>query len=98
MDIYLEKIRPEDNCFRFYEIRTSPDFFADASLLVHWGRIGRPGQVRIRGSGSIDDCERLGKRILKKRLQRGYNMPSSPHRVEIRSDTIVIEADSLIEH
>ncbi|MCW3783558.1 WGR domain-containing protein [Defluviimonas salinarum] len=75
MDIYLEKVDPEANCFRFYNIRSEPDLFAERALVVQWGRIGRAGQVRIRGSGSIEEVGRIGAKILKLRLSHGYSEP-----------------------
>ncbi len=47
MSVYLEKIDPEKNSFRFYEIRIEPDLFADRAPVVQWGRIGRPGRVAV---------------------------------------------------
>ncbi|SNX70264.1 predicted DNA-binding WGR domain protein [Cereibacter ovatus] len=73
MDIRLEKIDPDSNCYRFYVIRTEPDLFADRSLVVQWGRIGRGGRTVIRGSGPRDRVEDLGQRLLKLRLRHGYH-------------------------
>ncbi len=72
MDVYLEKVDPEHNCFRFYSIRIEPDLFADQALVVHWGRIGKRGRTRVRGSGSASDCRDYGTRILNLRLRHGY--------------------------
>ncbi|MFG6084053.1 WGR domain-containing protein [Paracoccus litorisediminis] len=72
MDIYLERVDPERNYFRFYAILTTPDLFAENSLMVHWGRIGQAGQFRVRGSGSREECEVIGRKILKRRLSRDY--------------------------
>lgn len=77
MDVYLEKVVPEDNCFRYYGIRVTPDLFEEASLMVHWGRIGCPGRIAIRGSGSAARCEDIAARIMKKRLKRGYSLGDS---------------------
>ena len=72
MDIYLEKVEPDTNCFRFYTIRTEPDFFEDRALVVQWGRIGGRGRIMIRGSGDAQSCEDLAGQILAIRLRRGY--------------------------
>ena len=74
MDIYLEKIEPDTNCFRFYTIRTEPDFFEDRALVVQWGRIGGRGRTMIRGSGNRRECEDLALRIVQLRLRHGYTM------------------------
>lgn len=72
MDIYLEKIRPEANCFRFYEIRIEPDLFARRSVIVRWGRVGRPGRERIFCSGCSRDIMPAVRDILRLRLAHGY--------------------------
>lgn len=74
MNIWLEKVDPENNCFRFYAIRVEPDLFEDRCLVVEWGRIGCRGRSRVRGSGPVLSCEDLGKKILKLRLRHGYQV------------------------
>ncbi|MCE6959268.1 WGR domain-containing protein [Cereibacter sphaeroides] len=82
MDIYLEKIEPDRNCFRFYAIRIEPDFFAEASLVVQWGRIGRAGRIWVRGSGTLRDVEDMGRKILKLRLRHGYQPRRAGQEIE----------------
>lgn len=77
MHIYLEKVDPETNCFRYFEIRVEPDLFAPAALVTHWGRIGGRGRTRIRGSGPRAECETMGQKILKLRRRHGYAEPES---------------------
>jgi len=72
MNIYLRKINPDTNCFRFYCIRIDRDLFAERSLSVHWGRIGTAGRQQVRGSGSAEEVERIAGKILKLRLRHGY--------------------------
>jgi len=74
LDIYLEKVDPESDCFRYYSIRTTSDLFEDGAVMVQWGRIGRRGRVAIRGSGSVARCEELGRKILSLRLKHGYRL------------------------
>ena len=74
MSVYLEKIDPEKNCFRFYEIRIEPDLFAEQALVVQWGRIGRQGCIAVRGSGRKSDVERMAQNIQKVRLRHGYKI------------------------
>ncbi|WP_226781392.1 WGR domain-containing protein [Oceaniglobus trochenteri] len=73
MSVYMEKIEPETNCYRFYEIRIEPDLFAERSLVVSWGRIGQRGRMAVRGSGDRLSVECLAATICKTRLKRGYN-------------------------
>lgn len=75
MNVYLEKIDPVSNCYRFYEIRTEHDLFAERALVLHWGRIGRSGRRRIVGSGKLADVESLATRILRLKRRHGYAEP-----------------------
>lgn len=72
MEIHLEKIDARRNCYRFYEITVEPDLFAQAALVVRWGRIGGRGRSRIAGSGSVHEAQDLATRLLKLRLRHGY--------------------------
>ncbi|EYD72675.1 WGR domain-containing protein [Limimaricola hongkongensis] len=72
MEIHLEKIDARRNCYRFYEISVEADLFAQAALVVRWGRIGGRGRVRIAGSGSVREAQDLATRLLKLRLKHGY--------------------------
>jgi len=72
MDIYLEKVDPDTNCYRFFSIRIEPDLFAPAALVTHWGRIGTRGRTRIRGSGPVAKCESMGEALRSLRLRHGY--------------------------
>ncbi|MCZ4259671.1 MAG: WGR domain-containing protein [Limimaricola soesokkakensis] len=72
MEIHLEKIDARRNCYRFYEITVEPDLFAQAALVVRWGRIGGRGRSRIAGSGSVREAQDLATRLLKLRLRHGY--------------------------
>jgi predicted DNA-binding WGR domain protein len=72
MDVWLEKVDPTRNCFRFYAIRTAPDLFAEAALVIEWGRIGRMGRICIRRSGPRACVEAEDARIRDRKLRRGY--------------------------
>jgi predicted DNA-binding WGR domain protein len=75
MDVYLERVDPARNCFRFYAIRTAPDLFEEAALVIEWGRIGRLGRVTIRRSGSRESVEAAGREVRARKLRRGYVEP-----------------------
>ncbi|WP_090111499.1 WGR domain-containing protein [Limimaricola pyoseonensis] len=72
MEIHLEKIDRAKNCYRFYEISLEPDLFAQAAIVVRWGRIGGKGRTRIAGSGSVREAQDLATRLLRLRLRHGY--------------------------
>lgn len=74
MELHLEKVDPPKNCFRFYHIDIEPDLFAEAALVVRWGRIGRRPRCRIAGLGSKRDAQEMATRILQLRLKHGYRL------------------------
>ncbi len=74
MEIHLEKIDAQANCYRFYEIGIERDLFAEAALVVRWGRIGGRGRSRIAGSGSTAQAHDMATRILQLRLKHGYQL------------------------
>lgn len=72
MSHYLEKIDPDRNCFRFYESRLEDDLFAEAALVVQWGRIGTRGRIRITTSGQRREMDLAALRMMGMKLRRGY--------------------------
>lgn len=68
----LERIRPALNERRYYELDVTPDLFGGAALLRRWGRIGRPGRVRLDLHGGRDEAERGLVRLLRAKIRRGY--------------------------
>lgn len=60
--VYLTRIDPEKNMARFYKLDVQPDLFGNWSLIREWGRIGRPGTVRMKScqteGEALVDCER----------------------------------------
>jgi predicted DNA-binding WGR domain protein len=45
--IILTRTDSSRNMARFYKIDVQPTLFGDWSLVREWGRIGRPGTVRV---------------------------------------------------
>lgn len=43
----LQKRDPRRNQYRYYLLDVQPHLFGEWSLIREWGRIGRPGQVKI---------------------------------------------------
>ena len=70
--IHLEKVAPEDNCFRYYEISVEDNLFGDRSLVIRWGRIGRLGRERIAASGSRSSLAIKASKLAQAKLKRGY--------------------------
>ena len=42
--IFLEKVEPEQNAWRYYVLSIEPTLFDDVSLVREWGRIGQSGR------------------------------------------------------
>lgn len=76
--VTLRRIEPEENMRRFYRLDVQPDLFGGWSFIREWGRIGRPGQVRLdpfpTESAAIAALARL--RQVKER--RGYDGTAQP--------------------
>ncbi|WP_245414199.1 WGR domain-containing protein [Nitratireductor sp. StC3] len=74
--IHLHRIDPARNMARFYRISSTPSLFGDICLVREWGRIGRPGRIRIdlyqTGEAAIAAREALSR--VKQR--RGYRNAS----------------------
>ncbi|SMH26274.1 WGR domain-containing protein [Mesorhizobium australicum] len=45
--IHLHRIDPARNMARFYRLTSTPSLFGDICVVREWGRIGRPGRMRI---------------------------------------------------
>lgn len=68
----LEKVDPGRNAFRFYRAALWPDLFGGVSLMREWGRIGRPGQMRL---DPYEDAERAHaalNRLVERKQRKGY--------------------------
>jgi predicted DNA-binding WGR domain protein len=70
--IHLQKVEPEENCFRYYEISLEDNLFGDRSLVVRWGRIGRLGRERIAASGKEETLAVMASKLTQTKLKRGY--------------------------
>jgi predicted DNA-binding WGR domain protein len=45
--LVLQRIDPARNMARYYRLDVQPDLFGGWSFIREWGRIGRPGVVRL---------------------------------------------------
>lgn len=61
--VTLYRINPARNMQRYYRLDIQPDLFGNHCLLREWGRIGRPGQVRIVGCFSETPGDERTQRI-----------------------------------
>lgn len=68
----LEKIDPDANCARFYEVALMQTLFGEVSLLRRWGRIGTHGQSLHETHPDSATAETAAARLIARKLRRGY--------------------------
>jgi len=81
LDIRLEHVDPNLNKFRFYEVGVEPNLLGDHSIIIRWGRIGRPGRVRIHASGPKDDVAPKALKLVDIKIRNGYVAVTSQGRL-----------------
>jgi predicted DNA-binding WGR domain protein len=72
----LQKCDPERNQHRYYPLSLQPNLFGTWSLIRKWGRIGKPGQVKIDLCDSLEDAIDAFHGKLHQKQRRGYASPS----------------------
>ena len=78
----LVRIDPEAGRFLAYRLFLQPDLFGGCSLVREWGRIGRPGTVRVRTLATEDAAATALARALARRHRRGYRPRSNRRRAD----------------
>ena len=70
--VYLRRIDPARNMARFYRLDVQRDLFGGWSFVREWGRVGRPGQVRIAAFPSAAEAFDAFTRLQRAKTRRGY--------------------------
>jgi len=70
--IRLQKRDPKRNQYRYYLLTVQPNLFGTWSLIREWGRLGRPGQVKIELCDSLEEATDAFRGKLRQKRQRGY--------------------------
>ena len=70
--MYLTRIDPEANLYRFYRMEIVRGLFGDWGLVRNWGRIGSPGQERTDWFACEDDAKTARFALHMKKAKRGY--------------------------
>lgn len=70
----LRRVDETRNMARFYRLDVQPDLFGGWSLVREWGRIGRPGQVRLDPYPSFVAAEAALERLRASKARRGYSL------------------------
>jgi predicted DNA-binding WGR domain protein len=68
----LQKRNPERNQHRYYLLTIQPNLFGTWSLNREWGRIGRPGRVKIDLCDSLEEATMAFHGKLHQKQRRGY--------------------------
>lgn len=70
--IHLHRIDPARNMARFYRLSATPSLFGDTCLVREWGRIGRPGRIRIDLYAKKEDATAARVALEQTKRRRGY--------------------------
>lgn len=76
--IYLYRIEPTRNCYRYYVLCLEPGLFEEWSLTRSWGRMGTKGRHLIGWFPSREQAERMVERLRRAKLRRGYQLTLFP--------------------
>jgi predicted DNA-binding WGR domain protein len=63
---------PTRNMAWFYAMSVQADLLAGWTLVREWGRIGRPGRVRLDPHPDLTDAETAARRLEAGKRRRGY--------------------------
>ncbi|MCU7850500.1 MAG: WGR domain-containing protein [Candidatus Thiodiazotropha sp. (ex Lucinoma kastoroae)] len=69
---YLHQIIPEQNAYRFYSVHIAPTLFGEWSIVYEWGRIGQPGQLRMKVFPDEHTALCAGRDQLSQKERHGY--------------------------
>lgn len=69
---HLHRIDPARNMARFYRMSSTPSLFGDICVVREWGRIGRPGRIRIDLYEKAEDAIAAREEISLVKRRRGY--------------------------
>ena len=82
--VYLTRIEPEENRYRFYKLFLAPSLFGDWVLTKEWGRIGAAGTVRVERFDNAGAALLAMQEVVREKKRRGYR--SGLHTGPERSD------------
>ena len=70
--IHLRRIDPARNMARFYRLSSALSLFGDICLVREWGRIGRPGRMRIDLYEKVEEAAAARLALERSKRRRGY--------------------------
>jgi predicted DNA-binding WGR domain protein len=65
---------PDQNRFRFYDLRWQPTLFGEGALVRVWGRQGQPGTTRATVYADRAQAARHIRQVVRRRLAHGYQV------------------------
>ncbi|MCO5066799.1 MAG: WGR domain-containing protein [Rhizobiaceae bacterium] len=70
--IHLRRIDPARNMARFYRLSSALSLFGDICVVREWGRIGRPGRMRIDLYEKVQEAAAARLTLERSKRSRGY--------------------------
>jgi predicted DNA-binding WGR domain protein len=70
--IHLHRIDTARNMARFYRLSSAPSLFGDICVVREWGRIGRPGRMRIDLFEKLQEAAAARLALERSKRRRGY--------------------------
>jgi predicted DNA-binding WGR domain protein len=70
--IHLHRIDPARNMAKFYRLSSAPSLFGDICVVREWGRIGRPGRMRIDLYEKVQEAAAAQHMLERAKRRRGY--------------------------
>jgi predicted DNA-binding WGR domain protein len=71
--IHLHRIDPARNMARYYRLTSTPSLFGDICVVREWGRIGRPGRMRIDLYEKVEVASAAWHALERAKRRRGYH-------------------------
>jgi predicted DNA-binding WGR domain protein len=70
--VFLTRTDTSLNMRRFYSLNIMPTILGTVDVVSEWGRIGSPGQVRIRECATDAEAAQEMQRTMAAKIKRGY--------------------------
>lgn len=76
LSVYMQRICPQKNEWRYYAMVIQPDLFGGAALMRRWGRIGAAGRIRLDLYANEGAAANALAALVRHREKRGYRLVS----------------------
>ena len=70
--VYLERLGPARNLYRFYRLSLAQNLFGEWSLMREWGRLGFAGHVKLDLYDTLAAAQAALSKKLQEKRRRGY--------------------------